>query len=162
MDFDFFSKKDIDNADIIRQCAEIGKFELFSEDKNTVNGALNEVSVSFMTYPYTLLGECIRYNHLQIASVIDIAMMKLEAISSRGSKKDFVDFYFLSREFALDELFTAHGKKFGDDLSNRYHLLKSLVYFDDAENQPMPVMVDKISWEEIKGAIVRSVREYEI
>lgn len=162
LDFDFFTEKDIDNQDILRRCREIGKFELFTEDKNTVIGALNEVRISFMTYPYSLLEDCIRRHFIQIASVMDIAMMKLQAISSRGSKKDFVDFYFLNRAIVLDEMLTLHQKKYGQDLSNRYLLLKSLIYFDDAENQPMPVMIDKVSWDEIKTAIIETVNETKI
>lgn len=162
LDFDFFTEKDIDNQDILRRCREIGKFELFTEDKNTVIGALNEVRISFMTYPYSLLEDCINHHRMRIASVMDIAMMKLQAISSRGSKKDFVDFYFLNRAIVLDEMLTLHQKKYGQDLSNRYLLLKSLIYFDDAENQPMPVMIDKVSWDEIKTAIIETVNETKI
>jgi len=162
LDFDFFSEREIDNQDILWRCQEIGKFELFSEDKNTVIGALNEVRISFMTYPYSLLEDYIRHHRMRIASVMDIAMMKLEAISSRGSKKDFVDFYFLNRTIGLNELFSAHAKKYGEDHSNRYLLHKSLVYFNDAENQPMPVMIDKVSWEEIKTAIIENVNESKI
>lgn len=162
IDFDFFTEKEINNPDILRRCREIAKFELFSEDKNTVIGALNEVRLSFMTYPYPLLEDCIRYNHMRIASLMDIAMMKLEAISSRGSKKDFVDFYFLNRTMSLDDLFAAHANKYGEDLSNRYLLQKSLVYYNDAENQPMPVMIDKVTWQNIKSAIIESVSETKI
>ncbi len=37
------------------------------------------------------------------------------------------------------------------------HLLKLLVYFEDAENQPMPTMLQNVSWEDVKKKIVFEV-----
>ena len=89
--------------------------------------------------------------------MIDIALMKLEAISGRGSKKDFIDLFFLLKHFAISWLFEKHPQKYGIGISNHYHLLKSLVYFEDAENQPMPKMLQDASWEDVKNKIVFEV-----
>ncbi len=96
---------------------------------------------------------------MRVASVLDIALMKLEAISGRGDKKDFVDLFFILKSFALQELLAKHQEKYGADWSNRYHLLRSLVYFADAEEQPMPMMLMDAEWEQIKNAITRAVLE---
>ena len=89
----------------------------------------------------------------------DIALMKLEAISGRGSKKDFIDLYFLLCSFSLSELFEKYPLKYGIEISNHYHLLKSLAYFEDAEHEPMPKMCDNISWEQVKSHIGKEVKK---
>ena len=86
--------------------------------------------------------------------------MKLAAISGRGSKKDFVDLYFLLDSFTLSELIEFFPKKFGQESTNTYHLLKSLVYFEDAERQPLPVMLKQTAWQEVKNHIVDKVKKY--
>jgi hypothetical protein len=41
-------------------------------------------------------------------------------------------------------------RKYGATNYSPYHLLKSLVYFTDAEREPMPKMLRPISWPEVK------------
>jgi len=164
VDFDFFTEKDFDTKKIILLLKELGEFELSHEEKNTLVGYINEVSISFFTYKYDLIDKPTRYNSLIIAGKSDIALMKLEAISGRGNKKDFIDLYFLLREYSFDELFKNYKVKYGRSLSNQYHLLKSLVYFADAEDQAMPRMIEKVKWETVKKEItgrVKSLRLFE-
>jgi hypothetical protein len=82
-----------------------------------------------------------------LARLPDIAAMKLEAI---GSRKDFVDLYVLCRTFTLVEVFRLAEAKYRGAGYDRYHWLRSLAYFADAEAQPMPEMVDQLSWSEVR------------
>ncbi len=159
IDFDFFTQEDFRTRDIIERLRRIGTFELFSEAENTINGLLNEVRISFFTYTYPLMRELHHYQRLAIADMFDIALMKIEAISGRGSKKDFIDLYFLLQYFSFEEIFQAYEVKYGIPVSNHYHLLKSLVYFDDAEAQLMPIMHERIAWDEIKKILVAEVKK---
>ena len=158
IDLDFFTKINFDNQDIINFVRNLGKFELFDEAQNTINGSFNNVKISFLKYEYPLLKEPHKFFFLSIADIFDIAIMKLSAISSRGSKKDFVDLYFLLQYFSLAELFDGYKAKYGTELSNFYHLQKSLVYFEDAESQPMPKMMKGSDWAEIKRKIILEVK----
>lgn len=158
IDFDFFTQEDFRTRDIIKHVRRIGTFELFSEAENTINGLLNEVRLSFFTYTYPLVRKLLHYHQMGIADMLDTALMKLEAISGRGSKKDFIDFYFLLKYFSLEELFEKYEVKYGIAVSNHYHLLKSLVYFEDAESQPMPVMYTDVSWKNVKESIITEMK----
>ncbi len=111
---------------------------------------------------YPLLKEPHQYGNLKIAELLDVTLMKLEAISGRGNKKDFIDLFFLIDFFSLAELFKAYDDKCGGQLSNHYHLLKSLVYFEDAENQPMPKMLKPVEWSDVKNTIIQKVKEINI
>jgi len=145
---------------IKKHLAELGEMELFSEDKDTINAGINGIRVSFFIYEISMMNDLIEYKNISIASLLDIALMKLAAISGRGSKKDFIDLYFLLTYFDLPDLLKKFSMKFGKESTNIYHLLKSLVYFDDAEEQPSPVMIKRISWPEVKQHIVDKVKYY--
>jgi len=138
IDFDFFTREIFSTAEIVQSLRGLGKFELFDQTEDTLNGAINGVQISFFSYDYPLLMRTNAFKKLRLANLLDIALMKLEAVSGRGNRKDFVDLYFLFNHFSISELFQKYPQKFGLDISNHYHLLKSLVYFQDAENQPMP------------------------
>ncbi len=77
--------------------------------------------------------------------------MKLNAITGRGSKKDFVDLYFLLKKFTLDEMIGFYNEKYFD--GSEFLVKKSLAYFDDADKEQMPIMNTDIDWEEIKSTI---------
>ena len=85
--------------------------------------------------------------------------MKIVAIGGRGSRKDFVDLYFyLKSSGSLGSIMTLLKQRFTSIDYNEYHLLKSLVFFDDAEKEPMPNMIRPVPWEEVKTFIVDEVR----
>lgn len=159
VDFDFFSPDPFDTVKMVRRLDAIGMFELFHQDKDTVNGSLDGVKLSFFHYRYPLVRRCLAYDSIAIAGKLDIAAMKLEAIAGRGGKKDFVDLYFLLKEFSFGEVFAAYAEKFGTRIANRYHVFKSLVYFADAEEEAMPEMLKKASWAQIKKTIIATVKK---
>ena len=159
IDFDFFIPTDFETDKIINILTQIGDYSRENEEKNTINGILNNVRISFFGYKYKTIDELIVFNSIKFAGKKDIAAMKLEAIAGRGSKKDFIDFYFLLKDFTIEEIFRFHSEKYGLGLANQYHLMKSLVYYKDAEDETMPLMIKKIEWEEIKNDIILKVKK---
>jgi len=100
-----------------------------------------------------VLGETQRFSNLNIADVKDIAPMKLAAISDRGIKRDFIDLYFIiavEKLFTLQEILNLYDQKFEVLNQNKAHILKSLIYFDDADKGPMPQMLKEVSWIKVK------------
>jgi len=162
VDFDFFIPDDFDTSDIISRLIMIGKYQRDNEEKNTINGSLNDVRISFFGYQYKIIDDFKIYNNIRLSGLKDIAAMKLEAIAGRGSKKDFIDMFFLLQKFTLEEVFSLHSQKYGTGLSNQYHHLKSLVYFADAEEEAMPVMVKPLRWNDVKNQIISSARKFRI
>jgi hypothetical protein len=161
IDFDFFTQKEFDHRFIISELEKLGEFEIFHEADQTVNGRLNGIRISFFYYKYKVLNDFLIYKNIKLASLFDIALMKLEAISGRGSRKDFIDLYFLLSHFNLEEIYNNYHKKYGTGRDNKYHLLKSLAYFEDAEREKIPNMLIEIDWEEIKKKILNEVKKLE-
>lgn len=87
----------------------------------------------------------------------DIAAMKLNAIAGRGSRKDFIDLFFILKKYSLETLIIFYNNKYKD--GSEFMVLKSLTYFDDAENEEMPVMFQEIVWEEVKITILKAIQE---
>ena len=81
--------------------------------------------------------------------------MKLSAITNRGSKKDFIDYYFLLKRYSLEELIDLYSQKYSE--AQLFTAIKSLTYFEDAESDPMPDMIVPVDWDEIKTAICNKV-----
>ena len=84
--------------------------------------------------------------------------MKLAAITNRGTKKDFIDLFFLLKKYSLSQMLDMYLKKYSD--SQLFTVLKSLVYFVDAELDPMPHMLQDVTWEEVKEKIIVSVNDF--
>ncbi|MBI5230071.1 MAG: nucleotidyl transferase AbiEii/AbiGii toxin family protein [Candidatus Magasanikbacteria bacterium] len=162
VDLDWFSQKPINTKQLIRKLAAIGTFTLLKEETNMVDGILDGVKVSFMTYPYPLLEKTKKlHTSLRLASLKDIAVMKAEAIAGRNTKKDFIDVYtYLHREQSdLQNLFLLIAKKFKAIHYDFYHLCKSFVYFVDANKEPMPRMIEKIDWKTIKKFFIKEIKK---
>ncbi len=159
IDLDWFSKDAFFNASVKKELASLGDFTLINESEGTINGELDDTRVSFFYYDYDILFPFVEFDGVKIADKKDIAAMKIDAVSSRGSKKDFIDLYFLLKEYSLAELVSFFEKKYVNIKYNKLHILKSLVYFDDAESEPMPIMIKKHDWEEIKEEIRAKVNE---
>lgn len=81
--------------------------------------------------------------------------MKITALIGRGTKKDFIDLAFLLDIFSLNEIFNLYEKKYPE--ASRFMAMKSIAYFDDAEQEPMPFMLKEKSWNDIKNRILREI-----
>lgn len=157
-DLDFFSLTPSLTRIIMAQLKDAGKLELFQNDEGTFNGALDGVKLSFFIYPYPLLQPARTFNNVKIAPIEDIACMKLDAISSRGTKRDFIDLYIVCNRYKpLHELLRLFEKKYSSVKYNMLHVLKSLVYFEDAKDNVMPDMLETVLWEDVQQFFEKEV-----
>lgn len=152
LDLDFFRRQPFDTKNLIERLKKIGSFSLDKREPGTVLGSFRSTRVSFFYYPYPLLKKPTNQEGIMIASVKDIACMKLDAISSRGTKRDFIDLYAILTNTGtrLGWLLRDFSKKYASLDYNLMHAKKSLVYFADADNDPMPRLRFNASWSEIK------------
>jgi hypothetical protein len=118
------------------------------------------VQVSLLGYRYPLLETAVDPGEglLPLAHRDDIAAMKLAAITSRGSRKDFIDLWLLvTRHRPLSEFLELFGCKF--EARDVGHVVRSLTYFDDAEAEPSPRMLMEIPWQQVKADFLQWVSE---
>jgi len=159
VDLDWFVAKNIKTKDLLNKLSCLGKFVILQEEENTVEGVLDGVKLSFMTFPYILLNDFSLYKEVYLASPLDIALMKLSAISGRNTKKDFIDLYYFLHEENMDlsVLLNKMKKKYKGLNYEILHILKSLVYFVEADKEPMPKMLEDIDWKGVKKFFEKEV-----
>lgn len=93
-----------------------------------------------------------------LASLEDIAAMKIIAISQRGKRRDFIDIYFLIEIFGLKKIIDITIKKY--PMFNIYVGLQGLVYFKDADDDIKKIsLLKNLDWEEVKSYILKEVNK---
>lgn len=155
-DLDFFTLKDID----FREWKNIlEKFEILEFSKDTIHSIIEGVKVSFFYYPYKLLNKTLVFDLVKLASLEDILAMKTSAIIQRGSKKDFIDAYFIMKELKCDSnrLIDIFQQKYGN--FNPLIIRKAFVYFDDADTEPELKMIKPVNWGKIKEYFIEEFVE---
>jgi hypothetical protein len=127
-----------------------GKVEIVAEQDGVLYANLFEMDVSFVYQHHPLIESTIEYQGIQLASPIDIGLMKLAAINSRGTRRDFIDLYCLREIVSLNRLLELAPQKYKDRSSFLAITARALAYFDDAETQPIPRMLIPIRWEDVR------------
>jgi hypothetical protein len=158
-DFDWFTRKTVPPVELLKDVKSLGlPVEVRQNDEGTFLGAVGGLDYSVFRYPYELVTRSLTFQGCQLASLRDIAAMKMTAIVQRAVKRDYVDLHVLFDlgRLPLGDVVTTMQRKFpGVDPSLALH---AMAYFKDVEHQPMPEMLMKITWEGVKKGLVR-VRE---
>jgi Domain of unknown function (DUF1814). len=154
IDFDFFSPKNFAAEKFFAKIKKVfAKHRILKvqEEKNTLTVYIDDViKLSFFSYDYKLIDKLLVEDNLRIASIADIGCMKLAAIVSRATNKDYIDLYFILQKISLSELLKKTEKKMPDLDINL--VLKSLVYFNDLIIEPIKYKHHRnISIEKIKN-----------
>ena len=151
IDLDFFGNCEIDADLFISELKKFGKVETLQKSKNILILSVNNIKVDFVNYKYDWLENFSVLEDVKVASKKDIAAMKLNAISGRGSRKDFIDLYFLLNYYSLDEMITFYDQKYEE--GSYFLVIKSLTYFEVADIQESPEIYLDFNWEEAKRKI---------
>ena len=163
-DFDFFVQIEFDENLLIQELEEIGKLEVTVCRKGTVHAILNGVQLTFLYFKNNLVADKIEVEDvkgLYLASIKDIAIMKLIAISQRGTKKDFFDLYYICNNFniTITDILKMLKEKYDENKVNYAHIIQSLAYFEDAEDENLPKVFIDYNWEKIKEYYIKEQRK---
>jgi hypothetical protein len=158
VDLDIFGRWNY-SEDLTDIFSLIGQTE---KESGTPNGRMaffyiDGVKVDCVAYDmYEWLEAPVEEDEVRLASIRDIAAMKINAITNRGTRKDFVDMARLLDDYSLNDIFAWYREKY--PAANPALAMRSLSYFVDAEKMPMPRMLIPFDWEEAKDRIRSSVR----
>ena len=151
VDLDFFTPHEFNETQLIAKLSSLPEFVQDGTAQWTVWGKISQTKFSMFYYKYPLLEETISFEGLRLASLADIAAMKIHAIEDRGTRRDFVDVYFLSKKYTFEEMLGFYQKKYAVLEDHLYSILRSLDYFEDAEQEKqMPRMLINVAWKEVK------------
>jgi predicted nucleotidyltransferase component of viral defense system len=162
VDLDFFTTDMIRPESVISAVRKTGlPFRVLSEGEDFVTLEVDGVKVSLFSYDYPFLQKVVAFEGIRIAGLLDIAAMKLVAISQRGTKRDFIDLYCILQEIPFHLIADHTVKRFGRERINPLHIGKSLVYFSDAESHPDPEFIKgkSVKWEAVKKFFRQRIKQ---
>ena len=159
VDLDFFGHTTEDVDELTNMLSSCAKDVVRGNCTKSIKAYfLNNIKVDIVNYQYRWIDEPVICDGLRLASPKDIAAMKVNAVMGRGTKKDFVDMYFLLRHYTFDEIMQFYLQKYPD--GSEYRALLSMTYFADADPQPMPHMFQQVEWNTIKEEVKHQVERY--
>lgn len=149
-DLDFFTNNDFKEEVVALELSSIPQFIEEGKSWKTLWGKVSETKFSYFFYKYPLLEKTVFFEGIELAGIRDIAAMKIHAIEDRGTKRDFIDLFFLTKKFTLDDMLTFYQQKYACLNDHLYSIIRSLHYFIDADSDIIPKMLTNIVWEEVK------------
>ncbi|MBQ6097599.1 MAG: nucleotidyl transferase AbiEii/AbiGii toxin family protein [Bacteroidales bacterium] len=156
IDLDFFGAPQVEQDEIIEMLSTLGPISILNRSRKILQVVLRNIKVDVIDYSqYPWISAPVVEDGVTLASPQDIAAMKINAVEGRGTRKDFVDIYFLLQHYSLSQMLDFYAQKYPN--YSLFRALLSLTYFDDAEQQAMPKMLANASWEEIKTTITKEV-----
>jgi Nucleotidyl transferase AbiEii toxin, Type IV TA system len=150
IDIDLFSRNPFDENAMLNYLENGRSLQLDYFAKNTIKGQIDNVKVDFITHAYPLVSGLLEVDGIRMASVADIAAMKLNAIAGNGTRlKDFIDIAFLSCYLSLNTMVEAYQQKYS--LRNPFIILKAISYHADINfNEPIQMIGNSYSWKAIE------------
>ena len=163
-DFDFCVPTQFNNELLLEELGKIGEMKVKQNQSGTCDVILNGVQVSFFYYPNKIINKLVipqEMPKLKMASILDIAIMKIVAIGGRGAKKDFFDLYNIINKckISIKELAEGLIEKCGNK-TNYVNIIMGLSYFEDAEQEILPKTFVEYNWDEIKEFFINYQKEF--
>lgn len=163
MDFDFYTRKEFDDEKISQMIIkQLPQAEIETQQKNTILGRVVDSGLSLFHYPYPVIKPLVVVdNYVNLLSLEDLVAMKLIALAQRGTRRDFIDLYFLIDHLGLKKSFQSIKKKY--PRYDSYHVFLALTYFRNAEDEekgrykmlkPIP------EWSKMKEFFIKKTQQF--
>jgi len=158
IDLDFFSESDeVDEGSrqkIIQALKPVGIQVIENVGGNLLMLA-NGIHTGFFSYSYPLLEETTHLENVRLAAIIDIGLMKFDALITRGSRKDYYDLFFIARQIPIQQLLEYGDKKYTYYRDFAFTVIEQMVAFDNADRDVQPVLLEEIPWQSVKDFFVQ-------
>ena len=158
IDLDLFTVSDFRSDELNAELTGEYAIQVVTQMPQTLICQINQIKVDFIRFKYPYIRELIQVDGIRMAAMEDIAAMKLDAITGRGSKKDFYDLYALLAHYDLPMLLDFYQAKYAHQTT--FHVLRSIAYFADAEHDPDPIVLDRsTTWVMVKKRIEQAIQK---
>jgi hypothetical protein len=132
VDIDLFTRNSFNEQEYLEHLEKNYNFSLQYMHSNTLKGFINGIFVDLLQHDYKCIKPAVEAEGMSLFSKADIAAMKINVISGNGTRvKDFVDIYFLLKEFSFEEIVSFYTDKYNN--RNEFHAIKSLTYYEDID-----------------------------
>ena len=158
VDLDLFGHIECEEQQLYKTLSSKGQLKILSQSPKIKLFLIDGIKVDIVEYDYPWISDVLNVENIRLAQLEDIAAMKINAIVGRGTRKDFVDLFYLLEHFSLEQIMTFFAQKYPE--YDIFTVIRSLSYFDDAESAPMPKMIRQESWQTMKSRIIECVNLY--
>jgi hypothetical protein len=160
IDLDLFTDQPFEKEVLIPALEDaFGKLITTNErSKHIYQCIIRDVKVDFVSVKDPFLNPIQIIDGIPFADNKDLIALKLNAVKGRGAKKDFWDIAKLLQSYSMDDLFQFYHDRYNYD--DTFALIRSIVYFIDAEDNPDPVSLDGATWAEVKETIIKGFDDY--
>lgn len=158
IDLDLFTQHDFDANDLLEYLEQNFGFQLDYSTINTLKGNIDHVKIDLISHKYPIVKPYVEIENIRLFSIPDVAAMKLNAIAGNGTRsKDFIDIYFILKQYSVDNILDFYKTKYST--RNLFHVVKSLIYFNDINTQDWPEMIleKELQLSKVKNEIEKKV-----
>ena len=156
-DLDLFTTDPFDGLQVQSLLIEKYGFIPTVIEEGTLIGFISGVKIDIIYHPFPWLDHAVIEDGMRIASIADIAAMKMHAIINSGKRpKDFVDLAFLSMHYSYNELKRLLLKRY--PAYDPIMADKAVIYFGDIDEDLIPnikMLGYRFDFEAIKGRVVK-------
>lgn len=145
MDIDLFTNERFDVANFLTSLRIDYGLSIRNQMKHALLVDIDHVKTDFVFQPSIIIEEPTTIENIRLATLKEISAMKISAITARGRKRDFIDLYCLLDHFSLPEILHAFTEKYKD--ATLILAIRSLFYFEDANNDLEPKCFFNYEWE---------------
>lgn len=157
IDLDFFTQNDFSTERVVEVLESNFDLVVSGRAPFSLNCLINGIKVDIIRHRYPLLSELVVEDGVTIWSIEDIAAAKISAITSRGAKKDFFDLVEILKHMPLESVLSLFEEKYPS--AERFMAMKSLSWFEDAEMEPDPMVLNELCWPNVKETVLESLRK---
>jgi hypothetical protein len=111
----------------------------------------DSLRVGFFGYGYCLLEPTFPAGGVPLAGLVDVGLMKLDALATRSSRKDFYDLYAIAQHISLRQLLDRAPEKYPGFRDFEAMVVRRLAYFQRAEQEETPEVLQPVSWDTVKA-----------
>jgi hypothetical protein len=163
IDFDLFTVKKLNKSRIRKKVFELpySKKTLF-DDVDQAHFYINEVKVTFFQYPYPVEHPAMLDGIITMPSLLSLSAMKAFALGRRAKWKDYVDLYFMLKNyFAVNDISIEADRIYGQLFSEKLFRLQLAFHKDIDYSEPVEYMPGfEVTEQEVKDFLIdKSLQE---
>jgi predicted nucleotidyltransferase component of viral defense system len=162
VDLDFFSEidelDDRSRSEIVHSLSSL-RIQVIENVGGNLLLLIDGIRTGFFSYGYPLVQETYPVEKIRLASLVDIGLMKCDALISRGSRKDFYDLFYIARTINFEQLLQLGEKKYALFRDFPLMVLESMRLFDNADRDVQPEIFEDILWEEVKQFFIDQAQQ---
>jgi hypothetical protein len=155
-DFDLFKSTRLRPKSIVSKISELNlPYVVTRNVSEQVNITVSNVKLTFFEYPFDIETPLSLEHILRMPRLLDLAAMKAYALGRRSKWKDYVDMFFLIKDYFSIMQISERAVQIFDQLFSAKLFRAQLSYFDDVNfDEPVEFLVPEPSVGEIKQFLI--------